>query len=152
MSLTKTPTSDSPPEPPSFHPFSGLPTELRLKIWKHALPPPLGRLILPYRKHFWLRRELPPAPGESSAFEYSVAIDPAPLEIRFAHGVAQANHEAAAAAQKWAANQPGIKPKDGLTLHHYERPFSPERDVIYLERQPWATYPHGPVWAQMQQK
>ncbi|KAG0161549.1 hypothetical protein PDIDSM_9083 [Penicillium digitatum] len=119
----------------TFHPFTRLPTELRLQIWRSALPERDKPAFTPYPKGGWL----PVAPESQHASN----IHQAPVEwkfcpqsldqIRVKIPLADVNHEARQVALKWAHKQ-GFE----VIFHNdrqcfiFLRPFEPMRDLIWI--------------------
>ncbi|KAF4761372.1 hypothetical protein N7455_000907 [Penicillium solitum] len=119
----------------TFHPFPRLPPELRLQIWRDALPEKDSPAFTPYKSSGWI-----PNP----ASENMDANNSPPIveweyhhefldQIRVKIPLANVNHEARHAAIEWARKQ-GIE----VIFHDYRecvvflRPFDPMRDVIWI--------------------
>lgn len=117
----------------TFHPFPRLPPELRLQIWRDALPEKDSPAFTPYQSSGWT-----PIPASENAnannlimeWEYHYeSLD----QIRVKIPLADVNHEARDVAIEWARKQ-GIK----VVFHDYRqclvflRTFDPMHDVIWI--------------------
>ncbi|KAJ5400247.1 hypothetical protein N7465_010736 [Penicillium sp. CMV-2018d] len=119
----------------TFHPFPRLPPELRLQIWRDALPEKDSPAFTPYKSVGWtpiLASENAGANHPQQVVEWEFhheLLD----QIRVKIPVADVNYEARDVAIEWARKQ-GIE----VVFHDYRkcfvflRPFDPMRDVIWV--------------------
>lgn len=119
----------------TFHPFPRLPPELRLQIWRDALPEKDSPAFTPYQSSGWT---LVPASEAMHANNPRHIVEwkfhPESLDkIRVKIPLANVNYEARHVAIEWAHKQ-GIE----VLFHGYRecvvflRPFDPMRDVIWI--------------------
>lgn len=110
-----------------FHLFPQLPPELRIQIWRDALPSKIGPALYPYTSSSW-RRD--PATGD---------VQLKLGDARFDVPLASVNLEARGVALAWAAKQ-NIKVRAVEGKHScpvLARPFHPELDAIYVSEANW---------------
>lgn len=121
----------------TFPLFPRLPTELRMKIWRVALPDEDRPALYPYKRGCWCPRWLSPSdPG------YDPNCEPN-IDLEFRHDLLEdiqvdlppvfVNREARGIALTWA-HQHDIKMRfcKNRQCHVFTRPFKLERDVLYI--------------------
>ncbi|KAH8694215.1 hypothetical protein BGW36DRAFT_430234 [Talaromyces proteolyticus] len=129
--------------PTTFSLFPCLPTELRLQIWREALPEKLGNPLYFYKKGCWGPRHLTEADEEYDPnneennlnFEFHHdRLDPLHVEVPLFF----VNQEARSFALSWISEQ-GLKTrfdKEKQSLV-FIRPFDPQRDTLYVSQEKW---------------
>lgn len=131
--------------------FQRLPTELRLQIWREALPERIENPLYFYKNGCWgLRRpteadaDYDPNPEYNLNLEFNHnRLDPLQVEVP----LFLVNREAHSFALEWISGQrQGLKPrfnkeKQLLVLN---RPFDPERDTVYVSEEKWKEFHREP--------
>ncbi|KAJ5502956.1 hypothetical protein N7463_005830 [Penicillium fimorum] len=121
---------------PTFHPFSRLPPELRIQIWRDALPEIDPPAMSPYQAGCW--RPVPVPESEQAQVFHQTSmemelhhelLDP----IRVKTPLTPVNHEARGVTIEWALKQ-GIEVRfhEGRQCLIFLRMFDPMRDVIWF--------------------
>lgn len=122
---------------PTFPLFSSLPTELRIKIWRDALPDDDRPALYPYKRGCWCPRWLSPSdPG------YDPNCEPN-IDLEFRHDLLDhiqvdlpllfVNWEARGIALSWAhQNDIEMRFYKDRQCHVLTRPFKLEHDVLYI--------------------
>lgn len=121
----------------TFPLFSSLPPELRIQIWRDALPDQDRPALYPYKRGCWCPRWLSPSdrgndpklkPNIDLEFRYEL-LDDIQVELPLVF----VNREARGIALAWALHQ-GINMcfcKD-RQCHIFIRPFNPKLDALYI--------------------
>ncbi|KAJ5207330.1 hypothetical protein N7491_002037 [Penicillium cf. griseofulvum] len=122
-----------------FHLFSFLPTELRLQIWRDALPEADPPALAPYKANCW--RPVPVAESEREESFHQSCVEmvfrPELLDhIRVKTPLTSVNHEARGAAIEWAFKQ-GIEVRfhEARQCLIFLRPFDPMHDVLWFSQE-----------------
>ncbi|RAK99096.1 2EXR domain-containing protein [Aspergillus ibericus CBS 121593] len=110
-------TESTNPQPPQFLQFSLLPTEIRLQIWKAALPNPVRQALYLYKKGCWKTR--PDAEGHFMVEFHPDCLDAMHVSVP----LFLVNHEAHAIARRWVHEQ-------GLTICFHR----PTNTFLFLRR------------------
>lgn len=127
----------------TFPLFQRLPTELRLQIWREALPEKVENPLYFYKPGCWgLRRlteadaDYDPNPDYNVNLEFDHRrLDPFQVEVP----LFLVNHEAHSFALQWITEQ-GLKPRFNKDKQLLVRPFDPERDTVYVTQDRWKEF------------
>lgn len=113
--------------------FPQLITELRLEIWRLALPPPFTKPIYPYSKGCWTYEELG-LEADPNGEDLYVKFDTSKLEpLRVELPLYSVNREARDVALKYARQQNLSLPATAAECgHEFFRPFQPLTDTMFL--------------------
>ena len=141
--------------PCSFQSFSSLPAELRVQIWRDALPVRAGPALHFYKPGCWIPRYLSESePGYypdnndlnlELEFHYEL-LDRPQIEVPLVY----VNHEARSVSLAWIREQ-GIEThfRDDRRRPVFVRPFDPSYDAIYVPLDRWHDFdrePHERLW------
>ncbi|KUJ24280.1 uncharacterized protein LY89DRAFT_16914 [Mollisia scopiformis] len=102
----------------SFHPFSRLPLELRLRIWSFALPAPQLASLVAYTEEESLRKTPFDNPGGPQKWIYMYFERCSTLSVKKPHPLLQANHES----------------RSLVLSHHHLLPYTPDSEVLLLTK------------------
>ncbi|OQE41810.1 hypothetical protein PENCOP_c004G08455 [Penicillium coprophilum] len=122
----------------TFHPFSRLPPELRLQIWRDTLPEIDPSALTPYRAGCWRPVPVPEEYHASPFHQLCLELEfhPELLDhIRVKMPLTTVNHEARSVAIEWGLKQ-GIEIRfhEGSQCLIFSRPFDPVRDVMWFNQ------------------
>ncbi|GAM88649.1 hypothetical protein ANO11243_066830 [Dothideomycetidae sp. 11243] len=146
-----------------FSLFSRLPLELRILIWRFALPESVGQILCPYRESFWrIERLLPGNPGyedhePNSEDEEDIDYFKPQFRQRFRYDLFgrawiaipayYVNQEARTVATDWMQKNEFAnycpapnKPRRSITPLVFVRPLDLCRDAIYIPLHEFSTF------------
>lgn len=136
---------------PVFHLFPRLPPELRLQIWRDALPAAVGPGLYSYKQGCWGPGALP-----QDHPEHDSAHPELNLTLEFRHdllgrtgldpALASASREAREVALRWAAAQGGPETRTSASGPLLVRAFDPGRDVLYVSLDDWDGFCSEPLY------
>ncbi|KAJ5261322.1 hypothetical protein N7478_011917 [Penicillium angulare] len=129
-----------------FSRFQSLPTELRLQIWREAMPPSLEKPLYFYKKGCWQPHRL--TEGDNGYYPDNEELH---LEMSFFHDrldplhldvpLYSVSHEARRFALEWIARQ-GLETRfdDEHQSIFLIRPFDPQSSVLYVPKITWIEF------------
>ena len=130
--------------------FSCLPAELRIQIWKSALPDQIQPALSFYKEGCWLFRELTPSdedydpnPDLNLYFEFR----PEMLDvIQLKLPLYSVNREARSIALGWARrNNVDVRSTHDASAHIFTCLFDSSRDVLYVAPDNWDGFNNEPT-------
>lgn len=133
----------------AFPLFSNLPTELRIQIWRDALPEPIASSLFFYQTGEWRFRSLPESNRNYVVGHDNVIFDWYPSWVglvRLDMPLIYVNHESHSIAMERIAKgdiQKHFPERGGHPVFGYS--YKHERDAIYIGMNEWMACPERPI-------